>query len=125
MTSMPASRSASATTFAPRSWPSSPGLASSTRRRFGMGISDADRLPEPAEHVDEDTIDFTDGAVRLDTVDLPRNEVFSPARRALQLLQRRAHLRAVALPLHLREARNLPFADARIRLEQRELRLLL
>src|SRR5262245_4566089 len=28
---MPASRSARATTFAPRSWPSSPGLATSTR----------------------------------------------------------------------------------------------
>src|SRR5206468_10912280 len=31
MTSMPASRSAAATTLAPRSWPSSPGLPTSTR----------------------------------------------------------------------------------------------
>src|SRR5436190_517765 len=31
MTSMPASRSAAATTFAPRSWPSRPGLATRTR----------------------------------------------------------------------------------------------
>src|SRR5580658_9379366 len=31
MTSIPASRSARATTFAPRSWPSSPGFAISTR----------------------------------------------------------------------------------------------
>jgi uncharacterized membrane-anchored protein len=31
MTSMPASRSAAATTFAPLSWPSRPGLATSTR----------------------------------------------------------------------------------------------
>ncbi len=41
MTSMPASRSAAATTLAPRSWPSSPGLATSTRMgRWGA--------PEPA-----------------------------------------------------------------------------
>src|SRR5918993_1508432 len=33
MTSMPASRSALATTLAPRSWPSSPGLATTTRMR--------------------------------------------------------------------------------------------
>src|SRR3954447_7644516 len=33
MTSMPASRSARATTFAPRSWPSRPGLATTTRMR--------------------------------------------------------------------------------------------
>ncbi|GAA2249455.1 hypothetical protein GCM10010232_41450 [Streptomyces amakusaensis] len=31
MTSIPASRSARAITFAPRSWPSSPGLATTTR----------------------------------------------------------------------------------------------
>src|SRR6185312_3401179 len=36
MTSMPASRRARAMTFAPRSWPSSPGLA--TRTRIGAGL---------------------------------------------------------------------------------------
>src|SRR5581483_9574754 len=36
MTSMPASRSARATTLAPRSWPSSPGLA--TRTRIGGAL---------------------------------------------------------------------------------------
>src|SRR5579862_4885254 len=36
MTSMPASRSAAATTLAPRSWPSSPGFATSTR--IGLDI---------------------------------------------------------------------------------------
>src|SRR3954466_13285660 len=34
MTSMPASRSARATTLAPRSWPSRPGLATTTRMRL-------------------------------------------------------------------------------------------
>src|SRR6266508_3536035 len=37
MTSNPASRNARATTFAPRSWPSSPGLATTTRI-FRSGI---------------------------------------------------------------------------------------
>src|SRR5689334_6702133 len=36
MTSMPASRSAAATTFAPRSWPSRPGFATSTRMGRSM-----------------------------------------------------------------------------------------
>src|SRR5947199_4212136 len=41
MTSIPASRSAAATTFAPRSCPSRPGFATSTRMgRFEPGISD-------------------------------------------------------------------------------------
>src|SRR4029453_7584490 len=39
MTPMPASRSARATTFAPRSWPSRPGLATTTRIRVLMGAS--------------------------------------------------------------------------------------
>src|ERR1044071_7511912 len=39
MTSMPASRSARAMTFAPRSWPSRPGLAMSTRSFF-VGAED-------------------------------------------------------------------------------------
>src|SRR6267142_3536964 len=38
MTSMPASRSARATTFAPRSCPSSPGLAMRTRMRCFAGV---------------------------------------------------------------------------------------
>src|SRR4051794_9612327 len=36
MTSMPASRSARATTFAPRSWPSSPGFATTTLIRASI-----------------------------------------------------------------------------------------
>src|ERR1041384_303825 len=36
MTSMPASRNARAMTFTPRSWPSSPGLASSTLIRCSL-----------------------------------------------------------------------------------------
>ena len=43
MTSMPASRSAAATTFAPRSWPSRPGLATRTR----IGRIDSSESMEP------------------------------------------------------------------------------
>src|SRR5438105_4709761 len=45
MTSMPASRSAMATTLAPRSWPSRPGLA--TRTRMGLAIMRLDVLDQP------------------------------------------------------------------------------
>src|SRR4051794_34878963 len=39
MTSIPASRSARATTFAPRSWPSRPGFATTTRMREPMSTN--------------------------------------------------------------------------------------
>src|SRR5215207_2387178 len=41
MTSMPASRSARAMILAPRSWPSSPGLATTTRILRAVGAGDA------------------------------------------------------------------------------------
>src|ERR1700730_1750274 len=52
---MPASRRARAITFAPRSWPSSPGLATSTRMGCGMVLTirihrgDAENAEEDAE----------------------------------------------------------------------------
>src|SRR3954447_15981299 len=46
MTSIPASRSARATTFAPRSWPSRPGLATTTRIREPM-CTNLQRRPPP------------------------------------------------------------------------------
>src|SRR5216684_320417 len=49
MTSIPASRSAAATTFAPRSWPSNPGFATSTRMgRFAPAISGGTGAVPPA-----------------------------------------------------------------------------
>ena len=59
MTSNPASRSARATTFAPRSWPSRPGLATTTRMGTGHGSwwdVDRDGLegsagPDPRGHL--------------------------------------------------------------------------
>src|SRR5512146_2720619 len=49
MTSMPASRSARAITFAPRSWPSSPGLATNTRIFFSPVMLVKDDISLPAK----------------------------------------------------------------------------
>src|SRR4051812_12230425 len=48
MTSMPASRSARAITFAPRSWPSRPGLAITTRSGRGIAPILPSRRQPPA-----------------------------------------------------------------------------
>src|SRR5258707_15647593 len=55
MTSMPASRRARAITLAPRSWPSRPGLATSTRIGTRVGGSKGSgigrrRIPQPGRH---------------------------------------------------------------------------
>src|SRR5437899_1182176 len=78
MTSKPASRRARATSLAPRSCPSSPGLA--TRTRTGDAIrtpshSKYDGLLELAPLVLEHADHFADGAVRLGAVDQERHEV--------------------------------------------------
>src|SRR5512138_1285351 len=126
MTSTPASRSASATTFAPRSWPSRPGFAISTRSLPAMAAppSHRRRLLEPAEHVQEHAVHLADRAVRPRAREERGHEVPRPARRVPQLAQRAAHLRRVAPPLHLGEPRHLPLPDAGVRLVQREGRLL-
>src|ERR1700749_659916 len=55
MTSIPASRRARAIIFAPRSWPSRPGLATTTRilRAIRADLSSGDRLDGAADLVDE------------------------------------------------------------------------
>src|SRR5436190_17158733 len=88
MTSKPASRSTRATSFAPRSWPSRPGLPMSTR----AGMSEDPRLHELApltlEHVDH----LPDGAIRLGRIDEQRHEVDVLARSTLlQRSERVAH----------------------------------
>src|SRR5512132_3698637 len=51
MTSNPASRSARATIFAPRSWPSSPGLATTTRiLRSSVMVVTSEYRPQPLSH---------------------------------------------------------------------------
>src|SRR5713101_451287 len=87
--------------------------------------SDADRLLEPAEDVQEHGVHLADRAVRLHARHQPRHHVLRPRRRSLELVERCPDGGAVAAPLHLAQAGQLPLADAGIRLEQRELRLLL
>src|SRR5204862_7906393 len=84
MTSMPASRRARATSLAPRSWPSSPGLATSTRT--GMVVrtpshSKHDGLLELAPLVLEHADHLADRAVRLGAVDQQRHQVLAVGRR--------------------------------------------
>src|SRR5487761_72520 len=68
MTSMPASRSARAIIFAPRSWPSSPGFAISTRivlsaiRLERISLSDGDFFVD-AEDVAEGVANFAQSGV--------------------------------------------------------------
>src|SRR5712691_1339014 len=65
MTSMPASRNARATTFAPRSWPSSPGFAISTRIFFAIGITSVEErlLPHP-EGLSHHVANLSEGRLR-------------------------------------------------------------
>src|SRR5258708_109650 len=110
MTSKPASRSARATSFAPRSWPSRPGFA--TRTRTGATIrtrpledrpSENSRLPVLAPHVLELLRDLADGAVLLHAFHQTRHEVLVTLRRAPQLRQCRERRPSVAGPAHLRQ----------------------
>src|SRR5256885_2940924 len=65
MTSIPASRNARATTFAPRSWPSNPGFAIRTRIFFAIGITSVEeRLLPNAEGLPHHVDDFAQGRLR-------------------------------------------------------------
>src|SRR5215475_1962101 len=73
MTSIPASRSARAMTFAPRSWPSSPGLAMRTRIFFIGGATNSAfssncDLFVGAKSVAHGVADFAEGGVGFDCV---------------------------------------------------------
>src|SRR5215218_5410642 len=73
MTSNPASRSVRATIFAPRSWPSRPGLATRTRTVMNLllacAASEHHRLLELAPHRFERGDHFANGAVGVSAVD--------------------------------------------------------
>src|SRR3954466_12097919 len=102
MTSMPASRKARATTFAPRSWPSRPGFA--IRTRSG---SDNQRLLEHAELGAQHVHHLAERAVRERALDEVRHQVLGALRRGAQAGQRAVDPPGVALgadppqPLHL------------------------
>src|SRR5208337_469501 len=73
---MPASRRARATIFAPRSWPSRPGLATRTRIRLSVIVPLSERrffvgAKYPAQHVAY----FTDGGIGAHRLENVRHQV--------------------------------------------------
>src|SRR5712691_2079115 len=83
MTSMPASRRARATIFAPRSCPSSPGLATTTRiLRSAMVVLLVEQRPEPLAVLHDD---FAVAGHQLPVEPLP---VIGPARDQVQVEMR-------------------------------------
>src|SRR5262245_45109463 len=76
MTSKPASRKVRAMTLAPRSWPSSPGLATSTRYAIGCTSLNSYRFLEDAEHFAHRLGDLTNSGVGTHGVDNIRHEWF-------------------------------------------------
>src|SRR5207253_3940500 len=111
MTSMPASRSARAITLAPRSCPSRPGLAMTTRifctlkpdtsnyRRFFVFSPD---VPQRVAH-------FAHGCIGPHGVNEQRHRVGRTARPILQGVQRGPNARVVARLPQLIELAKLPF----------------
>src|SRR3972149_3390300 len=76
MTSIPASRRARAMTFAPRSWPSSPGFAMSTRILFAMVVTSVEQrfLPH-AEDLPHHAANLAEGRLGSDCVENERHRI--------------------------------------------------
>src|SRR5579862_138249 len=88
MTSMPASRRAAATTLAPRSCPSSPGLATSTRiGRMNQLKSEEHGLAICAKHRLERGTDLVERAVPARAFQDVGEEILRPLRRHTKALQ--------------------------------------
>src|SRR5260370_6364353 len=94
MTSMPASRNARAITLAPRSCPSNPGLATSTRIRLFIH-SDRARLLIGAEHIPQSVTDFTERCVSANSVQNVRHGILRTLSRTPQGVQRPGHSRLI------------------------------
>src|SRR3712207_9687 len=86
MTSMPASRSARAITFAPRSWPSSPGFA--TRTRIFLSLMLEGRLLVESVNVAERVADFAERRVGADGLDGRGHGVVVVARGLFKFFER-------------------------------------
>src|SRR5689334_17181381 len=111
MTSKPASRSARATIFAPRSWPSSPGFAMRMRSREFMSRSEPCRVAVLPEDLAVEVRDLPDRAERLHRGDERRHEVLAVLRRGAHARERRARLGGVPLALHAADPVGLPRLD--------------
>src|SRR6202011_3944951 len=126
ITSIPASRSARASTFAPRSWPSSPALATMTRSGRSLVvvvsvaalISELRRLGVAAVHAHHRVDDLALGGDRLHAVDQERHHVRLAGARAFQRRERRLDGRVVAVRAHVLHRARLTALDLRADLEQ-------
>src|SRR5262245_56422984 len=115
MTSQPASRSAPAMTLAPRSWPSRPGLAISTRGRRPAGtrallaslISEVGRWPILAEHGAQAACDPADRGLGAHRRQHWRHQIVGAARSRLYRGKRPLDRRRVARSAQLAQARAL------------------
>src|SRR5579862_3706244 len=83
---MPASRSARAITLAPRSWPSSPGLATSTR--IGRFILNVGRFLVRTEHTAKGIADFAERGIRAHGIEQERHGVLRAFGGLLQRVER-------------------------------------
>src|SRR5919107_5750636 len=99
MTSIPASRSARAITFAPRSWPSSPGFA--TRTRIFLSLMLESGLLVEAVHVAQGVADFAERGVGAHRVDGRGHRVVAVGRGLLQFFERVGDRARVAPRLRL------------------------
>src|SRR4051794_19173645 len=107
---MPASRSVRATTLIPRSWPSNPILATSTRQVTGASRDGA--FGPGTEHVLQRGSDLAHGDVRVDRVEDRRNQVHGGIGRvASDAGDGGADALVVALTLHPRQPLQLTVLD--------------
>src|ERR1700681_2043117 len=111
---MPASRSMRATTLTPRSWPSRPTLATSTRSALTKGSSGG-ALGPGAEDAFEGRDRLADGGVRGGRLEEGGHEVDVRVRGvACETGQRRVHRAAAPAGLDVREPFQLTLFDRRV-----------
>src|SRR5579884_3084957 len=122
MTSIPASRSARAITFAPRSCPSSPAFATITRSgRAGALVAvmlELGRLRVAAVHAHHRVDDLAFGGDRLDAIDQVRHDVGFAGARALERGKRRFYRGGVAALAHALHRARLAALDLHADLQQ-------
>src|SRR3990172_12221078 len=119
MTSIPASRSARAMTFAPRSWPSRPGFAIRTRIFFGIGTTSVEERFLPyAEHLAHHVANLAERRTRPHRVEDVRHRVLVPSARLPQPVEGARVLPRVARPSDPTEALELR-AEGRLRHAER------
>src|SRR5437667_3712857 len=124
MTSMPASRRARATTFAPRSCPSKPGFAIRTRIFLGIGTTSVkERLLPGAEDLAHHVADFTEGRLRAYGVEDERHRVLVRLACLEETLERLLVLLRVPSPAQLPKAFDLSLERRLRHAERLDLRL--